>query len=1035
MTRVDKHVPLTQSQMMIWIGQRLDPAPLYNMVLTFKIDGMIDVDRFKKAFQKLVDNNDVLRSEVTLKDNIPHQLFYDKLKSPLEYIDLSGSDTGYQECQSWVEENKSRQFEVGEILYHSVLFKIKEDCFIWYLNQHHLITDGGAIKYVYDELNRYYQAGLDSDLEHAVHTFESYAQQHPFRYEQLTNPYWTSRLEKIPVPPSLYGGKPENPSSKSTRINIDLGKERTQRLRALTQDTELRSLTVELALSHIFLAAIFTLIYKIGDQDEFAIGVPYQNRSSAKEKQTAGLFMELLPIEAKVEEGETLLSLFKKLRKNAFEVMKNVVDVKPPVDLLKAFNVVLNYIPVTLSDFAGIPMECDWLLSGHVDANHHLRLQIQDFNDAGEYKLQFDLNDKVFSKEQINYVGDHFIRVIDAFIEDKNQRIQELSLISQAEVERIGAWNNTAVVYEEGETLLSKFEQQVEKTPNNIALIFEQESLTYETLNAKANRVADFLIQRGVSKNDIIAVSLERSLEMMIYIYGIIKAGAAYLPVDTDTPVERLNFILEDSDARILFYNHEGISTSTLEKVDGFRVETIEEAVALLKDSNKQIQLQPDDLAYLIYTSGSTGEPKGVKCHHRGICNRLNWMNTDYPISVEDILLQKTPITFDVSLGELFGALQVGAKLVVESPDGHQSPEKLIRTIQDHKVTVVHFVPSMLNVFIDARGVENCRSLRRILCSGEALSIASVEKAYAKLDVNIYNLYGPTEAAVEVSSWYCDKNETATSIPIGYPTANTQLHILDENLNMLPIGVSGELHIAGTQVAHGYLNREALTKERFIKDIFLDSSDARMYKTGDKVRYRADGAIEYLGRIDNQIKLRGLRIELGEIETNIERHTDVSQAIVKVNEQENLVAYYTGKKLLEDEIKNLIAKRLPAYMIPSVFVHLDKFEFLSSGKVNRKKLPDHSIKESERTRSFLAPTNEIEELLADIWKEVLHIEKVGVDESFIALGGHSLDAIRVTARVHEELDIEFKLNTIFELPTVREYAKFIEETIVELLDE
>lgn len=1031
---------LTQSQMMIWMGQEMSPSePLYNMILTFDINGELDVPRFKKAFQKLLDHNDVLRSFIELRDDIPVQVFYDQMDSPLEFIDFSGSADAYQEYLNWVEDNKGRQFGTKEILYHAVLFKITENKYILYLNKYHLITDGWAIKYVYDELNGYYRnfEGTDTELVQKDNNFQSYAQNNPFQYKENIIPYWQNKLDKAQMPPSLYGTAITNGSSKSTRINFDMGMERTRKLKELTIDADFKAWTTELALSNIFLTVMNALVYKVGNQDDFTVGLPYHNRLGVREKKTAGLFMELLPMNISVEKEDTLLDLFIKTKNESLEVIKNTMVGKPPIKLLKTFNVVMNFIPTTFGDFAGMPMECRWLLSDHVDPNHHIRLQIQDFNNIGDYKLQFDLNNEVFSENQVNYVGRHFIQIVDALIEDKHKKIKELQLITEAEVQKIEKWNSTSIDYDKDETLLSKFGEQVERTPNDIALLFREKSLTYLELDEKSNQVARFLIQKGVRRNDIIAISLERSLGMMVYIYGILKAGAAYLPIDILTPVERMKFILENARVKTLFFNHNQISVANFGTTKCYQLESIAGEVTVLDTKNPLVEVNPNDLAYVIYTSGSTGEPKGVKCHHRGICNRLNWMNNDYPISGNDIFLQKTPITFDVSVWELFWPLQVGAKLVVEIPEGHLDPDGLVRTIVDQKVTVVHFVPSMLNVIMETKGVENCVSLKRIFCSGEALSVASVEKTHTKLDVEIYNLYGPTEASVDVSSWHCKRNDVQESIPIGYPVANTRLYILDEAMNQVPIGVGGELYIAGAQVAHGYLNNQELTDERFVKDIFSNSVNARMYRTGDLARYRGDGAIDYLGRTDTQIKLRGLRIELGEIEKTLEKHIAISQVVVKVGEKENnqeyLLAYYTGRLVEDNELINLLEKSLPLYMIPSFFIHLEKFEFLSSGKIDRKKLPEHSIKKVQETKLYLAPTNEFEEIIADTWIEIMQIGKVGIDENFIQLGGNSLNAMVVTSRLKTAFELDLPITLVFNYPTVKTYADYVEKRIIELM--
>ena len=1035
-------VPLTHSQMMIWMGQQIATnSPLYNMILSFEFRGKINVHFFKTAFQLLVDNNDILRVFIDVKDGLPTQNFHKTKPSELQYIDLSNTLEAYNSYKDWVEKNKTKRFGLNEVLYDAVLFKIKEDHFIFYFNQHHLITDGWSMKLIYDELNTNYCKLLNGEeiLSSEIHSFEKYAQKNTFSHNQEISSYWGDKLEKAPELSSLYGINKKNIASNSTRINFDLGKKRTKQIKEFTLDSDIRAWTMELALSNVFLTTLGVLIYKVGNHKEFSLGIPHHNRLSAKAKKTAGLYMELLPLHLKVEEKDTFLDFFKKIQEESMNVFKNMISDKPPVKLLKSFNVVLNFIPITYDNFGNIPTECNWLLSNHVDPNHHIRLQIQDFNNKEDYKLQFDLNNIIFSEEQRNYIGQHFITVLDNFIANKNTPIKDVSIISTSELKLLNKWNETTVDYNRDQTLLTKFHEQVLNSPDNTAILFDGKSLSYKELNDKSNQLANFLIEEGVVANTIVAISLERSLEMLICIYGIIKAGGAYLPLDTTTPKNRLNFILANAGAKMLLFNHDGIQVTQDIKTKTYHTTVLWDSIGFHETKEPSITINPKDLAYVIYTSGSTGDPKGVKCHHEGICNRLNWMDDEYTINQNDTLIQKTPITFDVSVWELFWPLQKGAKLVIEKPNGHINPEGLIHTIMSNEISVIHFVPSMLNIFINTNSVENCTSLKKIFCSGEALSVGIVTQTHKKLKAEIYNLYGPTEASVDVTHWHCNRKHNLNKIPIGYPVANTKLYILDKALNRVPIGVSGELYIGGVQVAQGYLNNQELTNERFINDIFSDNPEAKLYKTGDLARFKWNGALEYLGRTDTQIKLRGLRIELGEIEKTLENITTIKQAIVKVdklNNQENLIAYYTGKPQEVTNLKNSLQEDLPNYMIPSFYMHLEKFHLLSSGKINRKKLPPIKIQVTTEEKICKPPTNELEEITMTIWKEVLQLKQIGINDNFIHLGGNSLNAMIITSRLKEAFELEMlKLVDVFNYPTIEKYANFIKKILIKLLEE
>ena len=1043
---VTNFISLAQNQKLLWLGQELNPdSPMYNMVMTYEIEDAISVSHFKLAFKKLIEKCDVLRSVFELKDGEPIQKYLPSIDYEVEFLDFSTIKNPKEVYNAWLKERIQILFDLKTRVFDSVLIKCSEENFIWYINQHHLITDGWSSTIMFSKMSELYSKTLQNQLDDiddllSYQEFVAYNQEiiKQDKNKDVLN-HWKEKQIKFLKPPSLYGIKNVLLDTASNRVNLKLGLERTQKLYDLANIRGLKGWNLELTIFNIFLTTLFAFIYRISGQENLVIGSPTHNRSTNNFRNTIGYFVETFPLQTEIEENETFLSLLQKIQVESNSFLKNAKVGASTAELNRDFNVFFNYINTANSEFNGASVKTSWVHSGHTDPRHHIRFHVHDFDNSGEKQLYFDLNTRVFNAEKQQAIPQHFLKLLDAFIEDYTQEINIVNLITDDEVLKIKSWNETFVDYPENETLLSKFQKQVQKTPNHEALVFKETSFTYQELDKKSNQVARFLIQNGIQKDDIVAVSFERSLEMMVYIYGILKAGAAYLPIDTNIPAERLEFIINDANVKTLFYNHNNLVQTVLKSTNCFNVEVIEKQVSSLNADSPVIDSQSDDLAYIIYTSGSTGEPKGVKCHHEGICNRLNWMNNDYPITSKDTFIQKTPITFDVSVWELFWPLQVGAKLIVEIPDGHMNPDGLIHTIRHHKVTNIHFVPSMLNIFIQTEGVENCTSLKRIFCSGEALSVPVVEKTYDRLNLEIHNLYGPTEASVDVTSWHCKKSELSNGIPIGKPVANTQLYILDEKLNQLPIGLKGELYIAGKQVAKGYLNREALTNERFIKDIFSDNPKAKMYKTGDLARYRDDGVIEYHGRIDNQIKLRGLRIELGEIEKNIEKYTAISQAIVTVDEAENLVAYYTGEKVDTSNITSVLELKLPLYMIPQFYIHIEAFELLSSGKVDRKKLPKNNVQIKNKTAfnksSYVSPRNEIDEIIHDVWKEVLGIDVIGVHDNFIRIGGNSLNAISITSRLKSILELDISITDVFNYPTIASYADNIEKVLTELLNE
>lgn len=1035
---------LTKNQLLLWTGQQLNPdTPLYNMVMTYEIKSAISIPHFKIAFQKLVEKSDAMRSVFELRDEQPVQKYLSTIQYEVEVKDMSQENDPKATFSIWSKQRATYQFDLEKCLFDCVLVKLSENQYIWYLNQHHLITDGWSTSLVFSKVSDFYAKAIQNDLN-ATQDIPSYQKfidhaesvQKNEKSKEISE-FWIEKQKKFPVDQIVpYHKKNTLLHTASERILIKLGKERTKKIQEFANDSGVRMWTLDLTLYNIFLTSLFAYIYRITNQDAIVIGSPTHNRTSRPFKQTIGFFVETFPLLAEIDEEETFNSLLKKVQIESNSFIMHAQTGLSTSEMNRQIHIFFNYINAVNKDFNGEAVCTDWVHPGHHDPRQYIRLHVHNFDSSNEIQLYFDLNTQVFDAQKQKEVPQHFLKILDAFIDNKNASIKDINLITESEVSRIKQWNNTARPYAAQETLLSKFKAQAEKTPDQIALIFEDTAITYKTFDEQSNQVANFLLKRNITTNDIVAVSMDRSLEMMIFIYGILKSGATYLPIDICIPEERLSFILKDSDAKAIFYNHDGISKAVLTSTTGFKVSTITEELTTLHTNAPQINPKPDDIAYVIYTSGSTGEPKGVECHHKGICNRLNWMQDDYPITKHDTLIQKTPITFDVSLIELFWPLQLGAKLVIETPGGHKDPERLIATIKKHKVTMIHFVPSMLNLFLEAKGIKDCTSIRKIFCSGEALSTTSVKRVFEQLDVELHNLYGPTEAAVEVTAWQCLKEVSNTRIPIGKPVANTHLYIVDKKLNLLPIGVPGELYLGGVQVAKGYLNRPDLTKKEFLKDTFTNTPNGMMYRTGDLARYREDGAVEYLGRIDHQVKLRGQRIELEEIEKTLEKYPTIQQAIVSLNTQNNLMVHYTGEIVELSKLIPFLKRHLPQYMIPSSFNHLEKFELLPSGKIDRKKLPKViSQIVIEDTIQRIAPQNEIEEIVHQVWRDVMKIEEIGIYENFISIGGNSLVAISITSRLKEMLELNVSINDVFNYPTIQSYAQNIEKVITQLLNE
>jgi amino acid adenylation domain-containing protein len=576
------------------------------------------------------------------------------------------------------------------------------------------------------------------------------------------------------------------------------------------------------------------------------------------------------------------------------------------------------------------------------------------------------------------------------------------------------------------------FEAQVERTPDRTAVVFEDEQLTYRELNDQANRLGHYLRKLGVGPDVLVGVFMERSLEMVVALYGIVKAGGAYVPLDPEYPRARLAFMAEDTQVPVLLTQEHLVAQLPQNGAKVVCLDSDWPAIAEGNRDNIRSEAKAENLAYVIYTSGSTGTPKGVMNTHQGICNRLLWMQDAYRLSEEDRVLQKTPFSFDVSVWEFFWPLLAGARLIVARPGGHRDGNYLVKLIREQGITTLHFVPAMLGVFLQERDVERCLSLKRVICSGEALSYELQERFFSKLPAELHNLYGPTEAAVDVAHWACKRRSTERVVPIGYPVANTRLYILDSHLQPAPIGIPGELCIGGVQVARGYLNRPDLTAEKFIPDHFSKVQGARLYRTGDAARYLPGGEIEYLGRTDEQVKVQGYRIELGEIEAALGGHEAVRQAVVMAREDtpgdKQLAAYIIPNADSNPSISALrryLREKLPEYMVPSTFTMLEKFPLTPNGKIDRRALPAPASRRPELESAYMAPRTEIERTITTLWQEALQLEKIGVNDNFFDLGGNSLRMVQVHAGLREKVQRELSMLEMFTYPTINSLAAYL----------
>jgi amino acid adenylation domain-containing protein len=890
---------------------------------------------------------------------------------------------------------------------------------------HHAVFDGESKDILVGDLAACYAArvnGTGPDLP----TIPPYAEHVAGERQRVADAteaakrYWAGRWHPdSAVLPGLTG-EPTARGGESITLPTDPG-----------LDERLGQLTRELRVSRFELlaGALLVLLHRYGNAEP-SVAVDLSTRTPAH-RHAIGVFVNELPVSAPIGPGLPFREFATRVhtelrgRYSHWEVpLARAVTGVPPATSLA---------PVSLSyrqrrnspEFPGVTAEVDWMVFNHA-ARNALHVQAVDGPDGLSLSLRYS-RDRLDSASA-ERIGRHLATLLAGIAADPDTPVDELPLLDSAELAQLATWNDTAADFPSGTTLHEMLAAQAIRTPDATAVVFEGGGLTYAELDARASRIAHRLRGLGVRPDDRVAVCAERCLDLVAGLLGVLKAGAAYLPLDPEYPPARLEFMLADARPAAVLAQQRVCPDTDLPTLL-LDADDLDSEPA----GDPEAGAGPDDAAYVIYTSGSTGRPKGVVNTHRGIVNRLHWMQREYQLTPADAVLQKTPMSFDVSVWEFFWPLLAGARLVLARPGGHKDVSYLRDLINAQGVTTVHFVPSMLAAFLAEEGA--CPSLRRVICSGEELPADLARRLVARSDAQLHNLYGPTEAAIDVSRWHCRPELLAglARVPIGRPIDNITLHLLDAGMRPVPIGVAGELHIGGVGLAREYLGRPELTAERFLPD---PDGGGRLYRTGDLARYRPDGALEFLGRIDTQVKIRGQRVELGEIEAALRDRPSVHAAAVALREDtpddQRLVAYVVpanGRAVEPDELRTALKRTLPEYMVPAAYVPLDALPVTPSGKLDRAALPAPEPAAPAAGSGHAEARTDAERLLVELWQEVLGVEQVGIDDDFFDLGGHSLLATRVVSRLRRLLPPDAPRVTVMDLfarSTIRELAALIE---------
>ena len=1065
---------LSAAQERLWFLSELEDqrSSAYNQHITFLLNGKVSLEGLNWAFSELIKRHSILRTKYKKSSSgSAEQVIVDDYDFKINHQKVMSKD----EAEAIFAKSIAEPFNLNKLpLIRVHLLELTPKEFILIIIQHHIVTDGVSAAILINELSEFYSAYIEKkspNLPELPIEYIDYAywEKEEFKTDSYKKKqkYWNDKLagfEDLQLP--LDKSRPAVFSYKGNHINFELDKKLSSELKNLakTKGTTLYSL---------LLSAFNILLSRYSAQEDIIVSTVVANRNHDDLQNILGFFVNTLVLRNEVLGEQSFDDFLRKVSSNTIDAFSN--QEVPFEELVNSLGIprdtsrnpisqvmfVLQTATSDMSlDMAGVQVS-PYSFGLHDIAKFDLTLEMFESSDliSGHFEYSTDL----FNKETIERISRNFDRLLNAIVENSSAQIKDLRLLTDERRKQILInWNDTKAPYPKDKTIYQLFESQVNKTPENIALIFEDEKLNYKELNKKSNQLAHLIRAKYKKQNkkdlkpdSLIGLCVERSLDMIIGILGILKAGAAYVPLDPDYPQDRLEYMIEDS--------HEGliITQKGIVARDGFLdklhhdellvIDSDEVKADLKKQSAANLEKVsgPDNLAYVIYTSGSTGKPKGTMLEQKSVINCMFWLQKEYGLTDKDKILQKTPISFDVSVSEYLWSLLFGATLVIAKPDGHKDPEYLAQLIGEQKVTFTHFVPSLLKVIIDLANADkqiknNLSSLNKIFCAGEALNIEIVRSCSNLLQVELFNIYGPTEVAIFAIHYKCqlDVMEKMNLVPIGKGVYNSQMYILDNNLNPCPIGAPGELYIGGAGLARGYLNQEKLTSERFIpnpfaKELGLSKSDI-IYKTGDLVRWLPDGNIEYLGRTDFQVKIRGFRVELGEIENVLAKHKNISQVSVIDKEKEgqkHLVAYYIiakDKKVPEiDDLRSYLSETLPDYMVPAAFVKLDEMPLTPNGKINRRALPDPDM--SLMGEEYIAPRNEIEENLAGIWCDILKIDKdkVGIHDNFFHLGGHSLLAIQLVARIHAKLNCDISIKNLFAKPKLIDLSLFIESQIKE----
>jgi amino acid adenylation domain-containing protein/non-ribosomal peptide synthase protein (TIGR01720 family) len=1035
--QIEDIYPLTPTQQGMLFHSLSEPdSGVYTTQLVCELKSRLDEEAFEAAWQAVVGRHQSLRADFVWEVAAePVQVIRRAVEVKLRREDWRSLSRESQEesLEEYLRRDREQGFDLRRApLMRLALFRRSGEEYAFVLSNHHLLMDGWSLSILLREVFALDDAGREGRAPRLrePRPFRDYVAWLRRQDKDEAEAFWRETLKGFtsPTPLGVGGGSVRLGAQGYAEESLSLSEASTAALQALARRHQL-------TLSTLVQGVWALLLSRYSGERDIVYGVTSSGRPAdlTGSEAMVGLFINTLPLRVRVPPGESLVAWLKDVQGRLAELRQyeysSLVQVQEWSEVPRG-----SALFESIFVFENYPVDSAILERGG-------RLEVADFRSVeqtnypltvaavpgAELTLHLGYKTDRFDAATVRRMLRHLETLLEGIIAGPRRRVSELSLLTAAERDRlIREWNETRVDFPRL-CLQELFERQAAATPDAVALIFEGERLSYHELNAQANRLAHHLRGLGVGREARVGICLERGADMIVALLGTLKAGAAYLPLDPEYPKERLAFMLADVQVAAVLTTERLLENLPEHGARVVRLDAEREGVSRQSVENPRGLVSEEDLAYIIYTSGSTGRPKGVMVSHRSACNHMRWLAREFPLGESDRTLLKYSFSFDAAAVEIFHPLITGAGLVVASPSGQYDVDYLVGLMREQRVTAIDVVPTMLKALLDDGQIKECRSLRRVASGGEVLSAGLKERVYDLLgEVDLVNMYGPTEATITATFYRCGPGEDGPTVPIGRPVSNTRVYILDENLEPVPVGVAGEIHVGGDGLAWGYLNQPALTATAFIPDPFSAEAGARLYKTGDVGRYSADGNIEYLGRADGQVKVRGFRIELGEIEARLKKHAAVGEAVVVAREDaggvKRLVAYVVAEReaaVTPGELRGYLKEGLPEHMLPAALVLLDALPLTASGKVNSRALPAPG--EFKTEEGYMEPRTPVEKELARVWAEVLELERVGIADNFFELGGDSILSLQVVARARDA-GLSLTPKHLFQHQTISELA-------------